>query len=62
MAQYDDVEKAVIEVAETITAIDAKEHWPSDRIWTKRLLTALGELGYKRGLTPPKSRRQSRQF
>jgi hypothetical protein len=43
MEQYDDVERAVKDAADTIAAIDTKKHW------TKRLLTAISEVGHKRG-------------
>ncbi|HEV2547394.1 MAG TPA: hypothetical protein VGU20_08655 [Stellaceae bacterium] len=49
MEQYDNVERAVIDAADTIAAIDAKSHFENDREWTKRLLTAISEVGHKRG-------------
>jgi len=40
----DDIEKQIIQIAKKAAAQAAKEKW-SDRVWTKGLVSRLGELG-----------------
>jgi hypothetical protein len=48
MQEVDQVEQAVIECANAVAARAATEKWPSDRIWTGNLISALGRLGQER--------------